>query len=148
MKAKPKRIKRYYSRFMNYGKPRQIARLMVKKSDDRSVRPQIVCICGSSRFVDIAAVKAWEFEKRGIIALGMHLLPETYGTHMPDRHHFAEQEGVAPILDELHLLKIDMADSVFVVNKDGYIGERTAIEIAWAKNLGKPVEYMEPITTP
>ncbi len=62
---------------------------------------------------------------------------------MPDRHHFAEQEGVAPILDELHLLKIDMADSVFVVNKGGYIGERTAIEIAWAENLGKPVEYMD-----
>jgi hypothetical protein len=57
--------------------------------------------------------------------------------------HGAEQEGVAAVLDELHLRKIEMADSVYVVNHDGYIGERTAFEIEYAKELGKPIAYLE-----
>lgn len=107
--------------------------------------PKIICICGSSRFVDIAAVAAWNFEKQGAIALSMCLLPEWYGreTGKTEHHHYAEQENVAEILDELHLRKIDLADSVFIVNKDGYIGDRTRKEIEYAQSLGKPITYME-----
>lgn len=106
-------------------------------------RPKIVCICGSSRFCDKAAVWAWEFEKQGELALSMHLLPQWYWelTGKVGEGHGAEQEGVAHILDELHLIKIDMADRVFVVNEGGYIGERTSIEIEYAKKLGKPISY-------
>jgi hypothetical protein len=103
-------------------------------------RPQIVCICGSSKFCAIAAVKAWEFECQGILALSMHLLPSWY---CPVQDHFAEHQNVAPILDELHLRKIDMADFIYVVNVEGYIGERTAIEIGYAKQLGKQIQYLE-----
>lgn len=102
-------------------------------------KPQIVCICGSSRFADVAAVAAWEFEKRGQIALGLHLLPSWY---TQEKDHLAEFEGVAEILDELHLRKIEMADEVFVINVNGYIGERTRIEIEYAKSLGKPVKFL------
>lgn len=104
-------------------------------------RPKIICICGSSRFVDIAAVNAWEFEKQGIMVLSMHLLPQWYTGLKPD--HQAEHENVSHILDELHLRKIDLADEVFVINQGGYIGDRTATEIAYAKQKGKPVFYME-----
>lgn len=103
-------------------------------------RPKIVCLCGSSFFRNVVAVKAWEFEKQGILALGMHLLPQWY-TGVAD--HLAEHEGVAETLDELHLEKIQLADFVYVVNKGGYIGARTKIEIEFAESLGKPVEYME-----
>ena len=103
-------------------------------------RPEIVCIVGSSRFCDVAAVKAWEYAKQGVLALGMHLLPAWYDAP-PD--HAAESEGVSATLDELHLRKIDMADRVFVVNVGGYIGDRTRTEIAYAEAHGKPVEYME-----
>lgn len=108
----------------------------------------IVCICGSSRFCDVAAVKAWEFEKQGIMALSMCLLPDWYHreTNKVETGHYTEQEGVAHILDELHLRKIDLADEVFVVNRRGYIGERTRTEIEYAKAHGKPVSYMEPLT--
>jgi hypothetical protein len=110
-----------------------------------TLRPKIVCICGSSRFCDIAAVQAWNFEKMGCIALSMHLLPQWCweSTKKVGHDHGAEQEGVAHILDELHLRKIDMADFVFVINQDGYIGERTRIEIQYAEKLGKRVEYLE-----
>jgi hypothetical protein len=104
-------------------------------------KPQIVCICGSSRFVDIAAVRMWELEKAGMIAIGMHLLPRWYDPE--SEHHQAEREGVAAILDELHLRKIDIADGIYVVNPCGYIGERTRFEINYAREQGKPVLYME-----
>jgi hypothetical protein len=104
-------------------------------------RPKIVCICGSSRFADVGAVKAWGFEKQGILALGMNFLPAWYPNVQQD--HQAEAEGVSEILDALHLKKIEMADSVFVLNVGGYIGERTRAEIKHALSLGKPIEYLE-----
>lgn len=107
-------------------------------------RPRIVCICGSSRFVNVGAIMAWEYAKRGIVALGMYLLPPGYeGRAGEVADHGAEAEGVASALDELHLQKIEMADSIMVLNIGGYIGERTAIEIEYAKKLGKPIEYYE-----
>lgn len=102
--------------------------------------PTIVCICGSSRFAEVAAVVAWEEEKRGKITLGLHLLPHWYAGV---KDHIAEAEGVAEILDELHLRKIEMADEVLVVNVGGYIGERTQIEIEYAERLGKLIRYLE-----
>lgn len=112
-------------------------------TDQPQNRPKIVCICGSSRFVGVMAVEAWRLEKCGIMALAPHLLPQWYeGVR---EHHQAEAEGVAHILDELHLRKIDMADEVFVVNPRGYIGERTSTEIGYAKEHGKPVRYLESV---
>lgn len=107
----------------------------------KSPRPEIVCICGSTRFIEAMAVFAWKFEKRGILAIGCHLLPAGYGGKP---HHQAEAEGVADILDELHRRKIEMCDRVFVINMTQYIGDQTRKEIAYAESLGKPVEYMEP----
>lgn len=106
------------------------------------MKPKIVCLCGSTRFVDVMAVKAWEFEKQGVIALCPHLLPQWY--EGVKEHHQAEAEGVAHVLDELHLRKIDMADEVFVVNVNGYVGQRTSIEISYAEEHGKPVRFLEP----
>ena len=104
-----------------------------------------VCICGSSRFCDLIAVVKWEFEKAGIMATGLHLLPDWYlnNKELTESHHLAEQENVAHILDELHLSKIDNYDCVVVVNPNNYIGERTAIEIEYAKVQSKPVYYWE-----
>ncbi len=107
-------------------------------------RPEIVCICGSSRFVAEMAIQAWELEKQGKIALGINLLPASYrppeGLH---DHHQAEAEGVKEILDTLHLRKIDQADRVLVMNIDGYIGDSTRDEIEYAARTGKPIEYWD-----
>jgi hypothetical protein len=105
------------------------------------VKPRIICLCGSSRFVDISAVKAWEFNKQGVATFFMPLLPAWYAG--VQEHHQAEAEGVAEALDNLWLQLIEMADAIYVVNHDGYIGERTAIEIAHARKLGKPVLFLE-----
>lgn len=103
-------------------------------------RPNIVCLCGSSRFIERFAVMMWEFEKEGRIALGLHYLPQSYTTK---ESHQAEHEGVAEAMDELHLRKIDLADTVFVINVGGYIGDSTRREIAYAEKAGKPIAYLE-----
>jgi hypothetical protein len=105
------------------------------------MKPHIVCICGSSRFVAESAVKAWELNKAGVATFFMPLLPQWYPG--VKEHHQAEEEGVADKLDALWLQLIEMADAVFVVNVGGYIGERTAIEIAHANELGKVIQYAE-----
>jgi hypothetical protein len=111
-------------------------------SNGNHPKPKIICLCGSSRFVDVMAVKSWELEKEGNIALSLHLLPEWYDA-MPD--HQAEAEGVKDHMDELHKRKIDLADEILICNCQGYIGESTRSEIQYAIEHGKPVTYLEPI---
>ena len=47
------------------------------------------------------------------------------------------------MLDDMHKRKIDMADSNFVINVGGYIGDSTKSEIEYAKKQGKIVRYLE-----
>ena len=42
-------------------------------------------------------------------------------------------------LDLIHLAKIEESEAIFVIDKDGYIGESTAREISWAKIRGKEI---------
>lgn len=109
------------------------------------MKPKIITICGSTRFADLHSVMQWEFEKTGCICLTISVLPDWYakGKEYKGNSHFAEQEGLKDILDELHLRKIDISDEIFVINKDGYIGESTRNEIEYAEKLNKIVRYME-----
>lgn len=54
-------------------------------------------------------------------------------------------EGVKEMLDDMHFAKIDMADEIFVINVNGYVGESTKREIAYAKACGKTVRSLVPI---
>ncbi len=104
-------------------------------------KPKVVVLCGSSRFVGIMAVCAWLIERdEQSITMGLHLLPEWYCKHeIPD--HLAEHEGVAAQMDELHLRKIDIADEIFVVNYQFYVGDSTRREIEYAIKCNKPVRW-------
>lgn len=46
------------------------------------------------------------------------------------------------ILDQIHRRKIDLADEIFVIDFDGYIGESTRLEIDYATRMGKSVRYL------
>ena len=96
-------------------------------------RPKRVVFCGSSRFVDVMAVCAWLIERdERAISMALHLLPQWYPNLVDD--HLAEAENVAGAMDALHLRKIDLADEIFVVNRNDYIGSSTANEIAYEAN--------------
>ena len=104
-------------------------------------KPKIVVLCGSSRFVDLMAVCAWIIERdEKAITMGLHLLPDWY-PNCPD-NHLAEHEGVADAMDELHLRKIDLADEIFVVNWQDYIGDSTNREIQYAVESGKAIRWL------
>lgn len=47
------------------------------------------------------------------------------------------------MLDDMHKRKIDMADSIYVINVGGYIGSSTRSEIEYAQKNGKEVKYLE-----
>lgn len=117
------------------------AELGVEKLEaETEVRPyrkrQIVAISGSTRFIEEMAVHAWTLEKRGVLALGCHLLPAWYGAAVD---HQAEVEDVADTLDELHLYKIDLADELHVVCTEEHLGAATTREIEYARKCNKPV---------
>jgi hypothetical protein len=38
---------------------------------------------------------------------------------------------------------VDLADRVYVLNVNGYIGDSTRSEIEYAERHGKPVDYLE-----
>ncbi|MET0844275.1 MAG: hypothetical protein ABWY23_10505, partial [Mycetocola sp.] len=81
-------------------------------------RPEIVCICGSIRFVDEMRAANRDLTFAGIIVVA----PGEADEIIDD-----EQKAA---LDALHLRKIDLADRVLVVNPGGYVGESTRREIA------------------
>uniref|UniRef100_A0A6M3JW18 Uncharacterized protein n=2 Tax=viral metagenome TaxID=1070528 RepID=A0A6M3JW18_9ZZZZ len=96
-------------------------------------RPKIVCLCGSTRFIQEFQDHYARLTDEGCIVL-------TVGRVVPQHEQHLERKKK---LDELHLRKIDLADEVLVLNVGGYIGESTANEIAYAEKKGKPVKYLE-----
>ena len=100
--------------------------------------PPIICLCGSTRFMEAFFVAGWRFTLEGIIVLSIGVCK-----HANDHGGEALGQDVADKLDELHLRKIDLADSVFVLNVDGYIGESTRKEIEYAKSKNKPIRYLQ-----
>ena len=54
---------------------------------------------------------------------------------------FTDEQKI--MLDDIHKRKIDMADAIYVINKDGYIGSSTRSEIKYAIAHGKQVILME-----
>ncbi len=104
------------------------------------VRPKIVCLCGSTRFMDTFFEAGWNETLAGHIVLSV-------GVVTTSADHAGEALGVETVqmLDELHWRKIDLADEVLVLNVGGYIGFSTRRELEYALSLGKSVRYWETV---
>jgi hypothetical protein len=100
-------------------------------------RPEIVCICGSTRFAAEMGAANHELTLAGVIVLAPGVFSQAQGREA-DEPLTDEQKAA---LGALHLRKIDLADRVLIVNPGGYIGESTSKEIAYAQATGKPVSY-------
>jgi hypothetical protein len=112
---------------------------------DAVEKPKVVCLCGSTRFMEAFQVANLKLTCEGIIVLSVGCNTKS------DRDLLFSGELTEELkikLDELHKRKIDLADEVFILNVGGYIGESTRGEIEYAKSIGKPVGYLEPITNP
>ena len=95
-----------------------------------------ITLCGSTRFKEqyLEAQKRLTLEGNIVISVGL------FG-HSGDDEVWTD--GTKAMLDDMHKRKIDLADEIFVVNVDGYIGESTRSEIEYAKANGKVVKYLE-----
>ncbi|NYE95798.1 hypothetical protein FHU41_002048 [Psychromicrobium silvestre] len=87
---------------------------------------------------EIAAARA-ELTLAGKIVVGPEVL-----VHSDPAYSDLHDSSVKQKLDALHLEKIDLADSVFVVNPGGYIGDSTRAEIAYAREHGKAIRFLHP----
>lgn len=96
----------------------------------------VITLCGSTRFKEqfLEAQKRLTLEGDIVISVGL------FG-HSGDNEVWTE--GTKQMLDDMHKRKIDLADSIYVINVGGYIGESTRSEIEYARKNGKRIEYLE-----
>lgn len=97
---------------------------------------KVITLCGSTRFKDafLETQKRLTLEGNIVISVGL------FG-HSGDEEVW--KPGTKEMLDDMHKRKIDMADEIFVINVDGYIGESTRAEIEYALSQGKLVGYLQ-----
>lgn len=95
---------------------------------------KVITLCGSTRFKD-------DFERinRELTLAGNIVISVGCFGHAGDT--FSDEQKI--MLDDIHKRKIDMADAIYVINKNGYIGSSTRSEIKYALEKGKQVIFME-----
>ena len=96
----------------------------------------VITLCGRTRFKEqfLEAQKNLTLAGNIVISVGL------FG-HSGDNEVWTE--GTKEMLDDMHKRKIDMADGIYVINVDGYIGQSTRSEIEYARSQGKTVEFLE-----
>lgn len=112
--------------------------------------PSIVCLCGSTRFWKQFQETSLELTMQGMIVLSIGAATSTDDSHFG---HLSDerQEAIKTRLDALHLAKIRLADSIYVLNvatpaaPDGYIGVSTRRELAYAISLGREIHFRNPV---
>lgn len=98
-------------------------------------RPTVVTLCGSTRFKQAFIDANFRETMAGNIVLSVGWFAHADGAvYTPTA---AEKQG----LDRLHLRKIDLSDEILVLNVDGYVGDSTSREIAYAWQTNKRVRW-------
>ena len=98
---------------------------------------KVITLCGSTKFKKEFIEIQKKLSLEGNIVISVGLFGHSGDTEVLD-------EGVKEMLDDMHKRKIDMADGIFVINVDGYIGKSTRSEIEYAKAHHKTIEYLNP----
>ena len=103
-------------------------------------RPTIVCLCGSTRFIEAFRAANLRETIAGKIVLSIGCDTKS-DTDLLALGELTEESKAA--LDELHKRKIDLADEVLILNVGGYVGKSTISEIAYAQEHGKLIRWLE-----
>jgi len=99
-------------------------------------RPEVVTVCGSTRFKAATEQAILQLEREGKAVLSVGGFPHA--------EEWAPDAAEKAAFDALHKAKIRMSDSIYVVNVDGYVGHSTSEEIRLAWRLGLPVRWRYP----
>ena len=104
---------------------------------------KIVTLCGSTKFKDQFMQVQKELTLKGYIVISVGLFGHSGDNEVWENMDEGTLTKTKEMLDDMHKRKIDMADEIFVINVNGYIGESTKSEIQYALNKGKKVNYLE-----
>ena len=104
---------------------------------------KVITLCGSTRFKDEFLKVQKDLTLQGNIVISVGLFVHSGDSEVWENMNEGTLTKTKEMLDDMHKRKIDMADEIFVINVDGYIGESTKSEIEYAKSLGKKVNYLE-----
>jgi hypothetical protein len=103
----------------------------------------VVTLCGSTRFKDEFMVVQKRLTLEGKIVISVGLFGHSGDQEVWENMDEGTLTKTKEMLDDMHKRKIDMADSIYVINVGGYIGESTRSEIDYAKDHGKKICYLE-----
>jgi ACT domain-containing protein len=95
---------------------------------------KIITICGSLRFEQDMRYYTEKLELEGNCVLSVIY---------PTKNNEEYTKDEINILEIGHIKRIDISDAIFVVNKNGYIGEAVRKEIDYAERHNKEIIYLE-----
>ena len=95
---------------------------------------KVITICGSLKFQKEMMIVAERLSLEGNCVLTL-----VY----PLSQNVEKTEKQLEILRKAHFKRIELSDSIYVINKGDYIGENTKLEIEYAHKLGKGITYLE-----
>lgn len=104
---------------------------------------KVITLCGSTRFKDEFMKAQKDLTLKGNIVISVGLFSHSGDDEVLENMDEGTLTKTKEMLEDMHKRKIDMADEIFVINVDGYIGDSTKSEIEYAIKTGKKVNYLE-----
>ena len=98
---------------------------------------KVVTLCGSTRFKEEFMKVQKDLTLKGNIVISVGLFGHSGDNEVWENMDEGTLTKTKEMLDDMHKRKIDMADEIFVINVNGYIGESTKSEIEYAKKYCK-----------
>ena len=95
---------------------------------------KVITICSSLKFIEEIQFYAEKLTLEGNCVLSI-INP------IKNKENYTSKEIKS--LKMGHIKKIDLSDAIFVINKNGYIGDAVKNEIEHAKNTNKEIIYLE-----
>ena len=106
---------------------------------------KIITLCGSTRFKEEFMEAQKRLTLEGNIVISVGLFGHSGDSEVWENMDEGTLSRTKEMLDDMHKRKIDMADEIYVINVNGYIGSSTRSEIEYAKATGKTVRYLEEV---
>lgn len=103
----------------------------------------VVTLCGSTKFKNEFMDAQKRLTLEGNIVISVGLFGHSGDQEVWDGMDEGTLTKTKEMLDDMHKRKIDMVDSIYVINVGGYIGDSTRSEIEYAKEHGKKIIFLE-----
>lgn len=94
---------------------------------------KVITLCGSTKFKKQFEEVNAKLTLQGHVVISLGFFEQSEGIKIRPEQ--------AALFESIHYKKIDLADEIFVIDVDNYIGESTQKEIEYAKRKGKGIFY-------